>query len=581
MGADAGRPYRENATAPAQPPVALPGWADKLRDIQSITDAALSALDPQALLEALVDRVKDALQADTAAVLLLDPPSGQLVATAASGLEEEVRQGVRIPLGRGFAGRIAAEDRPVILDEVDHTKVINPILLNKGIRSLMGAPLRSGGVVIGVLHVGTLSPRAFTSDDCDLLQLAADRAALAVQALNVQLDRATAAALQHSLLPSALPAVGGLEMAARYVPGSGHVGGDWYDVFVLPSGEVCAVIGDVAGTGLKAAVIMGRMRSALRAYALQTTDPAEVLDRLDHKMRHFEPEAMATVLYAVFTPALDQVRISCSGHLPPLMAVPGQPAVPVEVFPDLLIGVPGTAPRRTKTVTVPADGLLCLYTDGLVERRDRPIDDGIARLSAAVIATDPETGCALIMGAMADYISHDDDVALLLLRRTPVTGSDSSVSDHSASDHSASDHSASGQHRRDGREQAGEDLRVRWSGRHATVTMPGEIDVISAPDVGELISAAAAGSPEVITADLTATEFCDSAGVAVLARARDMAAARGVEFRLVLGGSSVARILQLTGLDKVMPPYRDVPHSLATPPARPGSAPERRRETPT
>jgi anti-anti-sigma factor len=551
----------------------LPGWAEKLRDIQSITDAALSALDPQALLEALVGRVKDALQADTAAVLLLDRPSGQLVATAASGLEEEVRQGVRIPLGRGFAGRIAAEDRPVILAEVDHTKVINPILLDKGIRSLMGAPLRAGGVVIGVLHVGTLTPRAFTSDDSDLLQLAADRAALAVQTLNAQMDRAAAAALQHSLLPSDLPAVGGLELAARYVPGSGHVGGDWYDVFVLPSGEVCVVIGDVAGTGLKAAVIMGRMRSALRAYALQTTDPAEVLDRLDHKMRHFEPQAMATVLYAVFTPSLNQVNISCSGHLPPLIAVPGQPVVPVEVFRDLLIGVPGTAPRRTKTVTVPAGGLLCLYTDGLVERRDRPIDDGIARLSAALTATDPETGCAQVMGGMADYISHDDDVALLLLRRTPVTASDHGASDHGASDHGASDHGASDRGDSGPALTGGGDPRIRWSGRHAIVTMPGETDMINAPDVAELLSTAAAGSPEVITADLTATVFCDSAGVEVLARARDMAAARGAEFRLALGGSPVARILQLTGLDEVMPLYRDVPHSLATPAARPARAP--------
>jgi anti-anti-sigma factor len=480
---------------------------------------------------------------------------------------------VRIPLGQGFAGRIAAEDRPVILSEVDHTTVINPILLDKGIQSLMGAPLRAGGVVIGVLHVGTLSPRAFTSDDSDLLQLAADRAALAVQALNAQLDRATAAALQHSLLPSALPAVGGLEMAARYVPGSGHVGGDWYDVFVLPSGQVGAVIGDVAGTGLKAAVIMGRMRSALRAYALQTTDPAEVLDRLDYKMRHFEPQAMATVLYAVFSPDLDQVRISCSGHLPPLIAAPGRPAVQVEVFPDLLIGVPGTAPRRTKTVTVPAGGLLCLYTDGLVERRDRPIDDGIARLSSALTATDPETGCALVMGAMADYIPHVDDVALLLLRRTPVTDSGPGASDLSASHHGAGDHEASGQHRRDGRESAGEDPRVRWTGHYATVTMPNEIDVINAPSVAELLSTAAAGSPEVITADLTSTEFCDSAGVEVLARGRDLAAAGGMEFRLALGESPVARILQLTGLDEVMPLYRDVPHSLATPPARPGHPP--------
>ncbi len=573
--ADVGRPYRENAPGPAQRPGAWPGRAEKLRDIQSVTDAALSALDPQALLEVLVGRVKDALQADTAAVLLLDSPSGQLVATAASGLEEEVRQGVRIPLGRGFAGRIAAEDRPVILSVVDHTTVVNPILLDKGIQSLMGAPLRAGGVVIGVLHVGTLTPRAFTSDDSDLLQVAADRAALAVQALNTQIDRATAAALQHSLLPSALPAVRGLEMAARYVPGSGHVGGDWYDVFVLPSGEVCVVIGDVAGTGLKAAVIMGRMRSALRAYALQTADPAEVLDRLDHKMRHFEPQAMATVLYAVFSPSLDHVNISCSGHLPPLIAVPGQPTVPVEVFPDLLIGVPGRAPRRTKTVTVPAGGLLCFYTDGLVERRDRPIDDGIDRLSAALTATDPETGCALVMGGMADYIPREDDVALLLLRRTPVTASDHGASDHGASDHGASDHGASDHGASDhgARGEAltgGGDPRIRWSGRHAVVTMPGETDVINALDVAELLSAAVAGSPEVITADLTGTVFCDSAGVEVLARARGMAAARGAEFRLAVGGSPVARILQLTGLDEVMPPYRDVAQSLATPAGRAG-----------
>jgi GAF domain-containing protein len=102
--------------------------------------------------------------------------------------------------------------------EADHTKVINPILLEKGIRSLMGAPLLADGTVIGVLHVGTLSPREFTGHDVDLLQLAADRAAMAVQALITQLDRAAAAALQRSPVPLALPAASGLEMAARYAP---------------------------------------------------------------------------------------------------------------------------------------------------------------------------------------------------------------------------------------------------------------------------------------------------------------------------------------------------------------------------
>jgi phosphoserine phosphatase RsbU/P len=534
-------------------PAELPGWADKLRDIQSITDAALSALDPPAMLQALVGRVKDALQADTAAVLLLDPGSGHLVATAASGLEEEVRQGVRIPLGRGFAGRIAAEGHPVIIDDVDHTKVINPLLLDKGIRSLMGAPLLADGTVIGVLHVGTLSPRIFTSEDTDLLQLAADRAAVAVQALNHQVDRAATAALQRSLLPSALPAISGLDMAGRYLPGSGHIGGDWYDVFPLPSGEVCAVIGDVTGSGLNAAVIMGRMRSALRAYALQASSPGEILDSLGQKMRYFEPEAMATVLCAVLSPSLDEVSISSAGHLPPLLAVPGRPAAPAEVFADLPIGVSGPAPRRVSTLAFPPGSVLCLYTDGLVERRDRPIDDGIARLSATLTATDPEAACASVVAAMSNHSPREDDVALLILRRVPGQPGDSGPDLPGGP-----------------APVTGEDLAVRWSGRHAVVTMPEEIDVTNAPGLAAALAAVSGQSPEVITADLTATSFCDSAGIEALARASQLAATSGAELRLALGDSPVARILQLTGLDAVLPLYRDVGHSLATPPGPAG-----------
>ena len=179
--------------------------------------------------------------------------------------------------------------------------------------------------MIGVLHVGSLTPRQFTSQEVELLQLAADRAAAAVQSISAQADRVAAEALQRSLVPSALPAVPGAEMAARYIPGSGVVGGDWYDVFTLPSGELCVVMGDVAGSGLPAAVIMGRMRSALRAYALETRDPAEVLARLDRKMLHFEPNALATVLYAVIDPALDRMHVASAGHFPPALAVPGSP----------------------------------------------------------------------------------------------------------------------------------------------------------------------------------------------------------------------------------------------------------------
>jgi serine phosphatase RsbU (regulator of sigma subunit) len=391
---------------------------NRLRDIQSITDAALSHLDED-FLPVLLDRTKDALQGDTAAVLLLDSASGQLIAAAAAGLEEEVRQGVRIPVGQGFAGRIAAGRRPVILDHVDHTTVLNPILLAKGIHALVGVPMMVGGRVIGVLHVGSLTCRKFTGEDAELLQLAADRAAVAVQSLQARDDRAAVAALQRSLVPSALPAVDGVQAAARYVAGNGVVGGDWYDVFTLPSGELCAVIGDVAGSGLPAAVIMGRMRSALRAYALETCDPAEILGKLDRKMQHFEPSALATVLCAVFDPALDRVHISSAGHYPPIVATPGQPAELAEIAADLMIGVAPDAPRRVKTVKLPPGTVLCLYTDGLIERRDEPIDDGLTRLCQAVSPESPDIACASVMSALVGSEPARDDIALLMFRFGP------------------------------------------------------------------------------------------------------------------------------------------------------------------
>jgi putative methionine-R-sulfoxide reductase with GAF domain len=389
----------------------------RLRDLQSITDAALSRLDDHDFLPALLDRAKDILRADTAAVLLLDSPTGQLVAAAAAGLEEEVRQGVRIPVGHGFAGRVAATGKPVILDHVGHTTVLNPILMDKGIRSMLGVPLIADGRVIGVLHVGSLTPRRFTGDDASLLQLAADRAALAVQSLRSADDRIAAQALQRSLLPSAPPTVPGVQIAARYVPGSGAVGGDWYDVFVLPAGQLALVIGDVAGSGLPAAIVMGRMRSALRAYALETADPAEVLARLDRKMEHFEPGALATVLYAILDPALDRAYVCSAGHLAPVIAVPGERGAVVEISPGLMIGVDTRTRRRVTTVKIALGAVMCLYTDGLVERRDFPLDEGLARLCGAVAAQAPEQVCASVMGALVGSAAARDDIALVVLRR--------------------------------------------------------------------------------------------------------------------------------------------------------------------
>lgn len=399
---------------PLPPP---PDAGDKLRGIRSVTDAALSYLGADDLLTALLSRVRETLNADTAAVLLLDNSGRQLIATAASGLEEEVSQGVRIPVGQGFAGRIAAERQPVILDHVNHGNVLNPILLEKGIRSLAGVPLLVHGTVLGVLHVGTVHNRVFTADDAALLQLAADRAALAVQSLQSREDHAAAIALQRSLVPTALPAVKGVEIAARYVSGSGHVGGDWYDAFVLPSGELGMVVGDVAGSGLGAAVIMGRIRSALRAYVLEFPDPADVLGKLDHKMQYFEEgDVMATVNYAVLDPDSGQVRISSAGHFPPVIAAPGERGAMAQIAVDPPIGVTDAPVRQVTTLALAPGAVLCLFTDGLVERRYEPIDDGITLLCETVTPGPPEGVCVSVMQALVGSQYPGDDIALLVLR---------------------------------------------------------------------------------------------------------------------------------------------------------------------
>jgi len=402
---------------------------DRLQDIEALTDVALSRLDEQQLLNVLLDRVKTILRADTAAVLLLDHARGQLVATAASGIEDEVRQGVRIPVGAGFAGRIAAERHPVILHQVDSTTVHNPLLVDRGIRSLLGVPLLAGGKVIGVLHVGSVSDRWFGPEDAELLQLAADRAALAVQSIQSQDDRLAALALHRSLIPAGLPQVPGAQFAARYVTGTGNVGGDWYDVFILPGGELGMVIGDVAGSGLHAAVIMGRMRSALRAYALQTTDPGAVLRLLDRKIQYFERDAMATVLYAVYEPDTGRLTMSSAGHLPPVLLVPGEEPDVAGIAVDVPIGVADDHPRTSTVLEVAPGSLVCLYTDGLVERRDRSLDTGIGYLAAALgtVMKEPgplplaEEACIAVMRVLVGASAATDDVAVLMMHRPAVT----------------------------------------------------------------------------------------------------------------------------------------------------------------
>ena len=398
---------------------------DELRRLQSVTDAALQHLTVDALMDELLDRVRDALSADTAAILLIDETGTDLVARAAKGLEEEVRQGVRIPLGRGFAGTVAATGKPVVIEEVSESNVLNPILQQMGVKSLLGVPLIVNRKTLGVLHVGTLQRRLFTDDDTSFLQLVAYRVALALYAALYERERIAGQALQRSLLPERPPLLPGLDVAVRYFPASGgEVGGDWYDVFILPDGSIGLAIGDVVGRGLPASSTMAKIRNALRAYALET-GPAEVLRRLELFMWQMNPGEMATVLYGVLDPVRLDFTFANAGHMPPFVVEQAGTVHILELAPNVPLGTSVGTSFIEHHEQLEGGASLLLYTDGLIERRTESLEVSFDRLREALHRDLPAEALSdrIVSLLLKDDQVVDDDVAFLLAKVTELAES--------------------------------------------------------------------------------------------------------------------------------------------------------------
>jgi serine phosphatase RsbU (regulator of sigma subunit) len=249
----------------------------------------------------------------------------------------------------------------------------------------------------------------------------------AIDAYDAADERSAAAALQRSLVPHILPTLNGLQLAGRYVPGYGGASGDWYDAFPLPGGRVGMVMGDVAGHGLGASVVMGRLRSALRAYALEHDDPAEVLRRLDAKIHHFEPGAMATAIYAVTAPPFDEICLASAGHLLPILATAGSSPTQVNIPVGMPLGVQPSCERTSESIQFRRGSQLVLFTDGLIERRAtstsrggevfESIDSALGELSRAIELGAADTVCSRVLDSMLTIEPPSDDVALLVVRR--------------------------------------------------------------------------------------------------------------------------------------------------------------------
>jgi len=295
--------------------------------------------------------------------------------------------------------------------------------------SMLVLPLIARGVMLGFfVCVRKVGFRRFDAYDTEIGMEFASRAAIFMDnAQRYSRERATALTLQRSMLPTGLSAPSSVEVRHRYLPGSKliEVGGDWYESIALPGGRVALVVGDVAGHGVRAAVTMGRLRTAIHTLAMLELPPAETLQQLNELMNELgvrEPH-FATCVYAVFDAVAGTCEVASAGHLPPLLVRPDGTNELLDVQPAPPLGV-GTGLIETRVLDVADGSLLVLYTDGLVEKRSRDIDEGLSRLREIFgpgSAEQPlEDLCrATLAGVYAD--EHRDDIALLVarLRRIP------------------------------------------------------------------------------------------------------------------------------------------------------------------
>ncbi|OHV35314.1 MULTISPECIES: SpoIIE family protein phosphatase [Pseudofrankia] len=431
---------------------------DRLELLGQVTDVMSGALRQgpaalRALARVLVPRLADLAVVDLAswgdesgrtALAGLDPgiEADFLAGEAARGLP-----GTRW----GLVGRVLSVGRPVLVPEVRDDDMVRSATSAAELdayrrmrpRSFLAVPLLARGQVVGVLRLITTaaSGRRYDRDDLDLAVDLGRRAGLLLDNARLYVRAHTVAeTLQRSLLPE-MPTVPALSFAARYLPASDtvRVGGDWYDVLLLPDGRVGIAIGDVMGHDLPAAATMAQLRSMLRAYAWELAGPGEVLERLDRVVQGLGMDSFATVFYAVLAPDPGggaTLSYANAGHLPALLCtVDGTGQRTVEPLADansLLLGVMDAGGRGEASLSVPPGSTLLLYTDGLVERRGRDIEEGIDQAAALLAGHTPEPVSGHAGGAhpdldgLADALTRQaagdepqqDDIAVLLVRLT-------------------------------------------------------------------------------------------------------------------------------------------------------------------
>ncbi|MFF5261126.1 SpoIIE family protein phosphatase [Actinomadura viridis] len=412
--------------------------------LQQATSMLAEALTVSQVVQVITEVGRSAIGADYSAVALLDDDKLRLsiVTPSQPGAERDgheshapSREGIKV--GDQTVMSVAVrESRPFLAEHPDSLRLqlgrdeTGLFRQHTEERAWVGLPLLAAGAPIGALRFSFTRPREITEEERVFLEALAGQCALAVErALLFEREHKTAEELQRSLLPSDLPQLPGMVLAARYNPATRHVqvGGDWYDVFRLPDDRLAVAVGDVMGKGVLAAAGMGRVRNALRALALNDPRPAAVLAGLDRLFSATEDEEQfTTVAYAVIDPETGHGAFSNAGHPPPLLISADSPARVSGLEPGTPLGWPSQ--RQQTSFSIPTGNTVVFYSDGLVENRRRGVDAGLDELVSVAadappeVVGDPERLVDFLVDRMLAGYEQVDDVTVLALHVPPKAG---------------------------------------------------------------------------------------------------------------------------------------------------------------
>jgi serine phosphatase RsbU (regulator of sigma subunit) len=391
------------------------------------------AVTPEEVADALCVDAVETTGVRYANLFVFRPGSPGLVLLGSAGYDSAMRAEVKeLDWEAAHPGpRSLLAGEPLFLDRPREVRAKFPVTARTPMRGASVAaalPIRVGNEAVGALLVWDRTPRRWSRTDREVLVGLAAQGGQALRRAQAYEDEANAAStLQRSLLPSSLPRREGLSMAARYVAGERglRVGGDWYDCLEIDDRRVALVVGDVMGKGLRAASLMGQIRTSLRSLAIADPSPVAVLNGLDRITLDLNPYEIATVAYVLLDVESARATVARAGHLPPIIVEPGGRARLVEEGGSPPLGSPVES-RLEEEMAVPPGSLLVLYTDGIVENRATGLDglpdfiETVGRIAARHPDDADRIATELLEATAAE--ERDDDIALLLARFTGACG---------------------------------------------------------------------------------------------------------------------------------------------------------------